>query len=538
MRKNISIGLWIISLPLILSLPVFAGSYTTTDGQCDGFPRLPVVTQEGTCLGLVASRSTNNPFKMPRTLVQTPDDKLLVVDMGGWAPNKGQLLALDYRNPSAPAKILLSKLNLPHKILQGADGKIYLSEAHRIQRFSWVNGEMVGLEVVIDNLPFATEYLHPLKNFTFDEQSNLLVNIGSSSDRCEKKVSLADCVSGKEASIRRYKFDKKTNKYSVEFEVVARGLRNSMALVVHPTGTILQAENSIDFPDADEPYEELNIIENNKFYGWPLCVNNNVSLRGSGCAQADYQQPWALLPPHVAPLDMLYYSHTKLSSLRNKLLMSWHGYRIVGNRLVSYTVDAKGRPELQPSAIFWRAPTTTEGDYTQHAFAPKGGFVGEQPNQQPINKTIPQTGKVAQHSEVISQWHEIPGLRPEGAPVGLTQARDGSIFIVDDRNAAILRLSTGASYQTKKVAVPQSTVKSIVPPAAVSAIFQRHCTQCHNELAQQQNTLLTVNNWLNKQNGKTLIAIKVFDDKTRPMPPDSNLTAAEKKTLTDWLLSI
>lgn len=538
MRKNISFWLWIISLPLILSFPVFAGSYATTDGQCDGFARLPVVTQEGTCLGLVASRSENNPFKMPRTLVQTPDDKLLVVDMGGWAPNKGQLLALDYLNPSAPAKTLLSKLNLPHKILQGSDGKIYLGEAHRIQRFSWVNGEIAGLEVVIDNLPFAAEYLHPLKNFTFDEQSNLLVNIGSSSDRCDKKVPLADCINGKEASIRRYKLDKKTNKYSAEFEVVARGLRNSMALVVHPTGTILQAENSIDFPDADEPYEELNIIENNKFYGWPLCVNNNISLVGSGCAQADYQQPWTLLPPHVAPLDMLYYSHTKLPLLRNKLLMSWHGYRIVGNRLVSYTVDAKGRPELQPKAIFWRAPTTPEGNYTQHAFAPKGGFVGEQPNQQPIKQTVPQRGKVAQHSEVISQWHEIPGLRPEGAPVGLTQARDGSIFIVDDRNAAILRLSTGSNYQMPKVVARQVTAKSLVPPVAVNAILQQRCAQCHNELSQQPSSLLTINNWLNKQSGKTQIEVKVFDDKTRPMPPDGSLTAAERKILRDWFSGI
>ncbi|MEN0035879.1 MAG: PQQ-dependent sugar dehydrogenase [Cellvibrio sp.] len=530
MRNSISFGLWLISLQLMLSIPVFAGSYTSTDGQCDGFARLPVVTQDGTCLGLVASRSTKIPFKMPRTLVQTPDDKLLVVDMGGWVPNKGQLLALDYRNPNAQAEIVLSKLNLPHKILQGADGKIYLSEAHRIQRFSWVNGAIADVEVVIDNLPFATEYLHPLKNFAFDEQSNLLVNIGSSSDRCDKKFPLADCVNGKEASIRRYKLDKKTNKYSTEFEVVARGLRNSMALVVHPTGTILQAENSIDLPDAEEPYEEINIIANNKFYGWPLCVNNNISLAGSGCAQADYQQPWTLLPPHVAPLDMLYYSHTKLPSLHNKLLMSWHGYRIAGNRLVSYNIDANGRPELQKNAVFWRAPVTPEGKYTQHTFAPKGGWGVEQKD---VNNK-----KVAQHNEVISQWHEIPGLRPEGAPVGLTQARDGSIFIVDDRNAAILRLSAGPSYQAKKVIAPQSTVKSIVPPSAISAIFQRHCTQCHTELAQQQNTLLTAANWLNKQNGKTLIAIKVFDDKTRPMPPEGNLTAAEKKTLADWLLSI
>lgn len=530
MLKNIMRMLCVFSALLVFSPLVNAGSYTSTPESCDGFAKLPVVTQAGTCLGLVAGRSSKTPLKMPRTLVQTPDDKLLIVDMGAWVQRKGQLLLLDYRKPNTSATILLSQLNLPHKILQGHDGKIYLGEAHRIQRFSWVNDEIVGLETVVDNLPVDADYLHPLKNFTFDRQGNLLVNIGSSSDRCDKKVSLADCLSGKEASIRRYSLDKRTNTYSSEFDIVARGLRNSMALVVHSSGTILQAENSMDFPEADEPYEELNIINGNKFYGWPVCFNRNMNLEGGHCKQADYQPPWTLLPPHVAPLDMIYYSHTKISALQNKLLMSWHGYRIAGNRLVSYVVDKQGRPELQQDAVFWRAPTTAEGIYTQHAFSPRGGLGEAESNMS--------DKKVAQHSEIISQWHEIPGLRPEGAPVGLTQAQDGSIFIVDDRNAAILRLSTGKSYQMPNVRERQAAVKSLVPPAAVNVILQQRCTQCHSELLQQPNNLLTINQWLHKQDGKTQIEVKIFDDTNRPMPPDKSLTIEEKKILREWFLSI
>jgi len=528
MLKNMKCVISVASLMFMLSSLVMAGSYTATTSQCDGFAQLPVVTQAGTCLGLVAQRSATIPFKMPRTLVQTADDKLLVVDMGAWAPRKGQLLLLDYRNPNAPARILLSQLNMPHKILLGPDRKIYIGEANRIQRFSWVNGELSNQETVIDNLPVDAEYLHPLKNFTFDAQSNLLVNIGSSSDRCAKKVALTDCLSGKEASIRRYKFDKKTNQYAADFDIVARGLRNSMALVVHSSGTILQAENSIDLPDADEPYEELNVIGGNKFHGWPLCVNRNRNLDGSSCTQPDYQAPWTLLPPHVAPLDMIYYSHSKVPSLQNTLVMSWHGYRIAGNRVVSYTLDAQGRPELQKGAVFWRAPVAAEGAYTQYAFAPKGGLSDEHGGD----------NNVAQHSEVISQWHEVPGLRPEGAPVGLTQAQDGSIFIVDDRNAAILRLSAGPPYQMQKTDGRQVTVKSLVPPTAVNKILQQRCAQCHTELAQQHNTLLTITNWLSKPNGKTLMETRVADDKIRPMPPDGSLTAAEKKILMDWFVSI
>lgn len=530
MKRDSKFALCVAGISLIFSPLVFAGSYITTADQCDGFAQLPVVTQPGTCLGLVVQRNANTPFKMPRTLVQTSDDKLLVVDMGAWMPQKGQLLVVDYRNPTVPAKVILTQLNLPHKIMHGLDGKIYLGEANRIQRFSWVNGQVINLETVIDNLPVDADYLHPLKNFTFDNESNLLVNIGSSSDRCDKKIPLADCINGKEASIRRYNFDKKTQTYSADFEVIGRGLRNSMALVVHPSGTILQAENSMDFPDADEPYEELNIVGGNKFYGWPLCFNRNVGLDGSSCKQDDYQQPWTLLPPHVAPLDMLYYSHGKLAALQNTLLMSWHGYRIAGNRLVSYTIDEQGRPELQKSAIFWRAPATAVGTYTEHKFNPKGGLGDGQ--------STSDDKKVAQHTEVISQWNEIPGLRPEGAPVGLTLSKDGSIFIVDDRNAAILRLSAGESYQMQKVAGKQVSAKSLVPPAAVGAILQQRCAQCHGELSQQSNNLLTINNWLHKQDGKTQMELRIFDDKIRPMPPDGSLTTREKKIFMDWFASI
>jgi hypothetical protein len=175
---------------------------------------------------------------------------------------------------------------------------------------------------------------------------------------------------------------------------------------------------------------------------------------------------------------------------------------------------------------------TSTGVYTQHTFSPKGGL-GD--GHQKMGER-----KVAQHVEVISQWHEVPGLRPEGAPVGLTQAQDGSIFIVDDRNAAILRLSAGQRYELQKPASSAQNVKvkTLVPPAAVAVILQARCAQCHSELLQQSNSLLTIDNWLAKQDGKTKIEIKIFDDTSRPMPPDGSLTINEKKLLKEWFSSI
>ncbi len=67
------------------------------------------------------------------------------------------------------------------------------------------------------------------------------------------------------AAIRRYAY-LGGGRWSSDFTLVARGLRNSPALVRHASGTLLQAENSLDRPTPDAPFEEMNIV----FPGAPL----------------------------------------------------------------------------------------------------------------------------------------------------------------------------------------------------------------------------------------------------------------------------
>jgi glucose/arabinose dehydrogenase len=88
---------------------------------------------------------------------------------------------------------------------------------------------------------------------------------------------------------------------------------------------------------------------------------------------------------------------TMFPQLRGRLLLSLHGYRSTGARIVAIDVDSSG--------------------------VPRG------------------TGPEA-HVEVLTPgWDFKAGVRPMGAPVGLAVAGDGAIWLADDRNAAILRIA-------------------------------------------------------------------------------------------------
>ncbi|MET0355731.1 MAG: PQQ-dependent sugar dehydrogenase [Cellvibrio sp.] len=517
-----NVKLLISMLLSLLCISATAAPYVPLSEQCDGYPKLPLGTADNLCVGLLAQNSASVPLKMPRTAVETPDRKLLVVDMGGWVENKGKLWLIDYRNKDISATAVFANLNMPHKVLRGADGKYYLGEVHRIVRFDIVKGAVTNLETIVDNLPYREGYLHPLKNFVFDKDNNLIVNIGSTSDRCLKATNPEDCINGVEAGLRQYNYQKTTNSWDKNFSVIASGLRNSMALAVHASGTLVQAENSMDFPGAEEPYEELNIVERGGFYGWPLCYNRNAFINETkkSCTEKNYREPWSLIPPHVAPLDALYYQHSKLPMLTNKLLMTWHGYKIVGHRLVAFDIDAQGRPVRLASATYNADPLNAKDDFKTSSFSAKGG-----------------TGEVAQHKEIISRWNQIQNLRPKGAPAGMSVMNDGSLLIVDDKNAAVLRVSIGTAYKDIQP-TSEAKIAAVTPPENIRTIFASRCTKCHEPLQHNSEQLLNADNWLKKANGKTRLEQKLFEDKVMPMPPDKNISTDELAQLKIWIHSL
>jgi glucose/arabinose dehydrogenase len=415
-------------------------AYVPGDATCDGWPRAPIGMAAGYCAGIVVAPPTDfttRTLRMPRVLLALPGGKdFLVTDVGTWNGPGGKVLRITAeRGKPTVITPILTDLYMPHAMTRGPDGKVYVNEQGRILRFDALAADpQATVETVIANAPDTRVRFnfHPLSTFIFDANKDLLVSVGAPSDQCMTKDGELDgttfCAQSegdyKAAGIRRYAY-LGDGKYSPGFTMMAQGLRNSVAMVRHSSGTLLQAENGMDFPPADTPFEELNVLHQGAHYGWPYCYDMTgtnpawAAAHVMDCSSDAHTKPVRLLPPHSAPLSMLYYEGAMFPRLRGKLLVSLHGYRVAGARIAAFTVDSRGIPLLVRNAHY-DAYAGPDGDETT---------------------SLPYPGPASEPFLLTPGWNNVNGSHPLGAPLGLAVAQDGAIWVAEDRNATILRIA-------------------------------------------------------------------------------------------------
>lgn len=281
-----------------------------THGRCAGLPRLALATPPGWCVGLVANASQG--LRFPRRVLEVAPGRFWLIDMGSWEPRRGRLLAFEHHpgQTTPPVlRLLLDKLDRPHGLVLGPDGRVYVGEAGRVWRTPVV--ETVRPEVLLPGLP--AEGAHPLKELAFAPDGRLFVNVGSATDACWQADGLQawPCpeTQGPQPRAAVWVAQLGGPQHTVQrFEPFARGLRNSLALAWVPAaGALLQGENNIDYPERAQPPEELNVLRAGTDFGWPACVGARVPARGYE-ARADCNStaaPARLWPAHAAPLQML-----------------------------------------------------------------------------------------------------------------------------------------------------------------------------------------------------------------------------------------
>ncbi|WP_144898726.1 PQQ-dependent sugar dehydrogenase [Luteimonas cucumeris] len=427
----------VVAMAVLAAIPIAAAeqrqAYAEPVGTCDGYPRLDIGMAEGFCAGLVIGPTAGDKRRellLPRSLLQLDDATWLLTDLGGWGTTRGAVWKLRSR-PGEPAGLtrLLGGLNLPHALANGPDGLVYVGEMSRIFRFDpHASDPARTVETVVAGLPDNRlhENRHPLSKFVFAPDGALLVNIGAPSDQCLDKAgeplgkTCPEADGGDHAaSIRRYAV-LGPGRWSADYTVHAKGLRNSVAMAVHRSGTMLQGENSYDFSARWLPFDEINVIEAGRHYGWPYCADVAAatpgwkSARAMACGSDAHASPALLLPPHAAPLDMLWYDGTMFPRLEGKLLMTWHGYRSIGGRIAAFATDASGVPIAEKGAR-----------YPVYGGRPRAYGIGPASNAQILTPG----------------WDRVAGKRPQGSPVGLAVARDGAIWTTDDRAGLVIRIA-------------------------------------------------------------------------------------------------
>ncbi|MCG2643650.1 PQQ-dependent sugar dehydrogenase [Bradyrhizobium sp. WYCCWR 12678] len=505
---------------LAASDPLRKSGYAVGPETCGSgdlaFPKVQIDMKAGFCAGLVGSEEDH--LKFPRSIIQVPGRDLFVVaDMGGWGHSDGRLLLLDPRAASGQRfKELLTGIEYPFGLVIGPDKKLYASTAETIFRFDPLADNPRGtVETIIRHMPGRRitlpdgtkleEAAHPLKQFVFDKNGRLFVNVGAHSDDCITPAPITKpCApaEGTSAMAALWLFTPpsggvfpalKPGDPDPAHTIYARGLRNSLALALHPNFpdagyAFLQGENGRDLPDIFKPNEEINAIEQGRHYGWPYCYDLSTpspefkSVLQSGVykslctANTLYKQPFSLLPPHGAPLAMLYYHGAKFPELEGKLLIGLHGYRPTGSRVLIYDVDNHGFPKPAPPPV--RYHVSCAADPT-HNFQTDAGDVAAAP-----------------FDELIAGWHRVNGTRPQGAPVGMTVAEDGAIWLVEDKNQTIIRVDRAAGDPPPPLPCDTRSQALIDQLAAFVAkdpqnkirlttlrknLVEEHCVGCHSD---------------------------------------------------------
>ncbi|MEK7531099.1 MAG: PQQ-dependent sugar dehydrogenase [Patescibacteria group bacterium] len=227
-------------------------------------------------------------------------------------------------------------------------------------------------------------HLHP-------DGKRLLVSVGSSCNVCRED-------SEKRAAVVAVDLT------TMVTTLYARGLRNSVFMALHPlTGDLWATEMGRDLLGDDIPPDEVNIIEENKNYGWPICYGQNIhdtqfdtnTYIRNPCMEP-FEAPALIdIPAHSAPLGIAFvpeegwpeaYWHDALIAYHG----SWNRSVPTGYKVVRHEVDDKGMP------------TGVVSDFM--------------------------TGFIKPDDTVI------------GRPVGVMTEPGGTVYITDDRAGAIYRV--------------------------------------------------------------------------------------------------
>jgi glucose/arabinose dehydrogenase len=284
-------------------------------------------------------------------------------------------------------RTLAAGLNMPNGVAF-RDGALYVAEVHRILRYDAIEGSLAKVpepKVVRADLP--KDRHHGWRYIAFGPDGKLYVPIGAPCNVCNEP---------------EYGLITRMNPDGSDYEVFARGVRNSVGFTWHPISKQLWfTDNGRDFLGEDAPPCELNHAPRAGLdFGFPYCHGRNITDPEFGrlgeCSKI--APPVQTLGAHVAPLGVKFYTGSAFpAAYRNQVFIaehgSWNRKEPSGYRITLVKLDGEKALGYEPFA---------------------------------------------------SGFHQ--GRETFGRPVDLLVLGDGSMLVSDDLAGAIYRISyTGAT---------------------------------------------------------------------------------------------
>jgi glucose/arabinose dehydrogenase len=323
---------------------------------------------------------------LARVMLFTPDGDLIV------SRSRAGIVSLLERDRNADGtadghRVLLENLDGPHGLALH-DGWLYIAERTAIRRvrFDSTTGTTSGaFEPVLIGL--TTDGFHQTKTIGIGPDGWLYLAHGSSCNACVEK-------DPRRATVMRLRPD------GSGAEIYATGLRNSVGFDWAPwDGALYATDNGRDLLGDDFPPDELNRIEQGRFYGWPY-------VNGFGVADPDVGGEYAGDPvpthpvhgfrPHNAPLGIHFVRAAKLpAGYERTALVALHG-----------SWNRRAPDGYKVVALRWRDDGTIEESDFLTGFLNGDGIIGR--------------------------------------PAFVTEGPDGAIYVSDDYAGVVYRVSTAS----------------------------------------------------------------------------------------------
>jgi glucose/arabinose dehydrogenase len=359
---------------------------------------------------------------VPRVIRTAPNGDLFVAESGADAVRV-------YRVPRGSAEpseeaVFAGGLTRPYGIAFYPPGPnpewVYVANSDSVVRFPYRNGDLKARgrpETVVDEIPSTHHWTRDIAFTPGGDRFMLSVGSGSNvaldmsrmlpEGGLEAWTKTHPLGAAWDAEARRavvLAFDPDgTNE-----KTVATGLRNCSGVTIQPaTGSLWCVVNERDGLGDDTPFEYATAVKEGSFYGWPwyyLGDHEDPRLAGERPdLKGKVTVPDVLMQAHSAPLQIVFYDGDDFpveytGSAFVTLHGSWNRHQRTGYKVVRLLFDASGRP------------TGVYEDFM--------------------------TGMVLSDREV---W---------GRPVGVAVAQDGSLFVTEDGNGTIWRV-THASTASK-----------------------------------------------------------------------------------------